>query len=575
MGAALQARWSLALLGALGGALAWALGEAVARDLLADQPALVLHVLVATFVLATMAMAGPIGLRAAALRALGLALVTAALVGLACLRYASAGEFFATPMPTLATIVVASLPVPFLIASARPGWRDYPALFEEAWSIVIRFAAASAFTGLVWLLVLLSDQVLRIVGVDLISRPLEHELTILVLTGAALGLGVAVVWELAGSLAPHLVLRLLRLLLPVVLVVMLVFLAVLPFRGFEGLVQGLSPTTLLLSMVGAGVALVAIAVDRSEAEAAQSPLVLRSAQGMALILPLVAVLALWAIWLRVGQHGWTPERLFLAVVGLIGLGYGLTYALSVLRGAGWMERIRRGNLGMALVVIGAAALWLTPVFNAEAIAARDQVARYLSGRTQLADLDIWSLRRWGVPGAAAVERLEALAREPGNEDLAAVLRGEGETQAAGRDGQLSALTAILPLQPPTATGTRDMLLAAAQEYQLRDWAQACTRTLETGQPACVLVVADLLPALPGEEAMLFLERQPNAAEVFGLYLDASGYLAQRPAVRPDLGYLPGPEAGELLRAAQAAPLALTPALVNQLGTGPTGVLMLP
>lgn len=575
MDGALQARWGLALLGALGGALTWALGEAVARELLADRPALVLHALVATFVLATLAMAGPIGPIGAARRASGLALVTAALVGLAVLRYASAREFFATPLPTLATIVVAALPVPFLIAAARPGWRDYPALFEEAWSIVIRFAAASAFTGLCWLLVLLSDQVLRIVGVELISRLLDHDLTIFALTGAALGLGVAVVWELAGSLAPHLVLRLLRLLLPVVLAVMLVFLAVLPFRGLEGLVQGLSPTALLLSMVGAGVALVAIAVDRNEAEAAKSPLVLRSAQGMALILPLVAVLALWALWLRVAQHGLTPERLFLGVVGLIGLGYGLTYALSVLRGPGWMARIRRGNLGMALAVIAAAALWLTPVFNAEAISARDQVQRFLAGRTDVADLDLQALDRWGVPGAAARARLEDLAQQPGQEALAAALRGQDPSQGDGRDGQVAALTAILPLQPPTATGTRDMLLAAAEDYQLRDWARACARTLETGQPACVLVVADLLPALPGEEAMLFLEPQPNAAEVFGLYLDASGYLAQRPVVRPDLGYLPGPEAGELLRAAQAAPLALTPALVNQLGTGSAGVLMLP
>ena len=42
MGAALQARWSLALLGALGGALSWALGEAVQRGFLDDRLALAL-----------------------------------------------------------------------------------------------------------------------------------------------------------------------------------------------------------------------------------------------------------------------------------------------------------------------------------------------------------------------------------------------------------------------------------------------------------------------------------------------------------------------------------------------------
>ncbi|WP_374642555.1 DUF4153 domain-containing protein [Tabrizicola sp.] len=575
MGAALQARWSLALLGALGGALIWALGEAVPRGILDDRLALALHAAVASFVLAALAMAGPMGLARAAARALGPGVLTGGLVGLVALRFASAEEVFAVPMHLLAALTVASLPVPFLIAAARPGWRDYPALFEEAWSIVIRLAAALAFTLLVWILVLLSDQVLRIVGIGLLSQLLESRLAVRTLVGATLGLGMAVVWELAGPIAPQLVLRLLRLLLPVVLAVMLVFLLALSLRGFERLVLGLSRAGLLLSMVAAGVALVAVAVDRSDAEAAQGRAIRWAALGMALVLPLVAGLALWALWLRVGQYGWTPERLFLALGALIGLGYGLTYAIAVLRGAGWMARIRRGNVGMALAVIAAAALWLTPLFNAEAIAARSQVERFLAGRTGVADLDLWAFRRWGRPGAAALARLEKLAAEPGNEALAARLRGDDDPLGTERAEALAGLTAILPLQPPTATGTRDMILAAAEPYRLRDWAGVCARKLETGQPACVMVVADLLPAIPGEEAILVLERSSGAAEAIGLYPNADGYLTERPVARPDQGYLPGEAAAELLRAAQAAPLALTPAEINQLGTGATGVLILP
>lgn len=575
MGAALQARWSLALLGALGGALSWALGEAVQRGFLDDRLALALHATVASFVLAALAMAGPLGLARAAPRALGLGVLSGTLVGLVALRFATAEEVLAVPMHLLAALTVASLPVPFLIAAARPGWRDYPALFEEAWSIVIRLAAAMAFTLLVWILILLSDQVLRIVGIGVLSHLLENRLAVLTLVGASLGLGVAVVWELAGPIAPQLALRLLRLLLPVVLAVMLVFLVALPLRGFERLVLGLSPSVLLLSMVAAGVALVAVAVDRSDAEAAQGRMIRWAALGMALVLPLVAGLALWALWLRVGQYGWTPERLFLALAALIGLGYGLTYALAVLRGAGWMARIRRGNIGMALAVIAAAALWLTPLFNAEAISARNQVERFLSGRTGMAELDLWAFGRWGRPGAAALAQLEGLAAQPGNEALAARLRGEDDPEGTERAEALAGLTAILPLQPPTATGTRDRILAAAEPYRLRDWAGVCARKLETEQPACVLVVADLLPAIPGEEAILVLERNPGAAEAIGFLVNAEGYLTERPVVRPDQGYLPGEAAAELLRAAQAAPLALTPAEVNQLGTGPTGVLILP
>lgn len=575
MGGQLQARWSLALTGALGGALLWALVKASERGWLGDWWALVLGALIGTGFAATLAMAGPVGLARAGLRAFGLATGTAVLVGLAMLRYDDPDDIFQRALPALAVLTVAALPVPFLVAWARPGWRDYPALFLESWSIVVRYAAAWAFTGLVWLVIFLSDQVLRIVGVTAIGDLLEHELVPLVATGAVLGLGMAVVHELAGMLSPQLVLRLFRLLLPVVLAVMLVFLAALPFRGLDGLFQGLSPALLLLTMVGGGVALVSIAIDRSDAEAAQSPVLRRAAQGMALILPVLAALAVWAIWLRVGQHGWTPERLFVALVAGLGLGYGLLYAAAVLRGPGWMDRIRRGNLGMALAIIALAALWLTPVLNAEAISARSQLSRFEAGLTPVADLDLQALRGWGKPGAAALAVLEARAAEPGQEALAARLSGQGDPTGETRAAKLAALVAVLPLQPATATGARDMLLAGAEEYQLEDWQRVCGMLLETGTRACVMQVADLLPGLPGEEAVLLLQRSEDYVDVLGLYLDGSGVLVQRGMIRADGQYLGADDGASLLRAAQSAPLPLAPALVNQLGTGPTGLLMQP
>jgi hypothetical protein len=575
MNGQLQARWSLALTGALGGVLMWALFEAADDARTSEWLGLILIALTGTGFATTLAMAGPIGLRRAALRGLGLGVVLAALVGLATLRYVDPLDFFNTPMPTMAALTVAALPVPFLLAWARPGWQDYPALFLEAWSIVVRYAAAWAFVGLVWLVIFLSHEVLKIVGVTVIGDLLEHTLVPMAVTGAVLGFGLAVVHELAELLSPQLLLRLFRLLLPVVLAVMLVFLVALPFRGLDGLFQGLSPALLLLAMVGGGVGLVSVAIDRSDAEAAQSPVLRRAAQGIALILPVLAALALWAIWLRVGQHGWTPERLFIALVGALGLGYGLIYAVAVLRGARWMERIRRGNLAMALAVIAVAALWLTPILNAEAISAKAQLARFEAGETAVGDLDIYTLQRWGKPGAAVLATLAERAKEPGQEALAARLLGDSDPTGEGRAAKLAALVAILPVQPATATGTRDILLAAAEDYQLDDWQSVCAQTLETGGPACVLQVADLLPSLPGEEAVLMLERSGDYVDIMGLYLDGSGMLIQRGVVRADGSYLTPAEGASLLRAAQAAPLPLTPALLNQLGTGDAGFLMLP
>ncbi|AZL58378.1 DUF4153 domain-containing protein [Tabrizicola piscis] len=580
MNGQLAERWRMALTGAAGAAFLWALVEAVERDMLGDRLALILLTLVATGFAALLAMAGPIGLGRAVPRALGLGVVVAALVWLAGLRHAEVDGLFASPLPPLAGLAVASLPVPFLIAGARNGWRDYPALFLEAWSIVVRYAAAWAFVGLLWLVIFLSDQVLLIVGVTVIGDLLDHWIVPAVITGAALGLGMAVVYELADLLSPYLVLRLFRILLPIVLAVMLVFLAALPFRGLEGLFNGLSPALLLLTMVAAGVSLVSVTVDQSDADATQSPVLRRAAQGMALILPVLGGLAAYAIWLRVDQHGWTPERLFVALVAVLGLVYGAVYALAVLRGEGWMARIRQGNIGMALLVIVVAGLWLTPILNAERISANNQLTRFEAGKTAVADLDIRAMEGWGLPGERALALLTERAQEPGQEALAARLAGVDDPATAGLDADARAeaarvLSAAMPVQPTSATGTRDMLLSAAETYMLADWQVVCDRRLEDGAPACLMVVADLLPTQPGEEAVLILEREPSYVEVLGLFMADDGMLLSRSVMLPDGSYLATEDAAALLRDWAKAPPPLTPALLNQLGTGETGLMIRP
>ena len=568
-------RAQLALAGALGGSLIWGVMEAFDRERIAHYPALVLTGIIVTLFGALLGMAGPIGLRRALPRAVGLAVVVGGLIALTMLRYAEPDAFIQAGIPVLAAFAVATLPVPFLIAGARTGWSDYPALFLEAWSVVPRYSAASAFTGLVWLVIFLSDELLNIVGIDVIDRLLSYDVVPLVIAGAVLGLGMAVVHELADLLSPYVVLRLFRLFLPVVLAVTTVFLIALPFRGLDGLAGSLSPALLLLTMVGGGIALVSIAVDQSDPDATHSPALMRSAQGMALVLPVLAGLAFWAIWLRVAERGWSPDRVFVVLVAGIGLAYGLIYAQAVLRGGGWMGRIRRGNIYMALAIIALAALWLSPVLNAERISASDQLARFTSGRTAADALDVVALRSWGKPGAAVISELEARANEPGQEALAALLAGETVTPGVDRAALVERLRAVLPVQPATATGTRDALFDAAAGYMLQDWLQVCGAGLAPGQPGCLLVIADLLPTMPGEEGMLFLKRSDDYVEIAGLYIGDDGQLRQRGTTRPDGRYFTTSEALALMQQYQKTPPPVTAAMLNQLGTGDAGLIVLP
>lgn len=563
------------LAGALGGGLFWAVIRASEKGVIDDYVALILSGAILTLFGALLALAGPLGIWRALPRAAILAVVAGALIWLTRLRFQDVSAFFETPLPALAGLAVATLPVPFLVAAGKTRWNDYPLLFLEAWSIALRFAAALAFAGLVWLVIFLSDEVLQIVGIDLIRRLIEQEGAILVISGAMVGLGMAVIHDIADVASPYVLLRLFRLFLPLVLGVMAVFLLALPFRGLEGLAGALSPSMLLLVMVGAGITLVSIVVDQSDDMAARNPVLVRSAQAMSVLLPVMAALALWAIWLRVGQHGWSPGRVFVALVGGLGLGYGLVYAGAVLRGAGWMERIRQGNIRMVLVVIALAALWLTPVLNAERISAQDQLTRYLDGRLPAEELDTWTLGRWGKPGAEVLARLEAMAQEPGHEALAAHLAG-GSTAPVPEAAEVAAnLAAVLPLQPATATGTRDTILPAVEVWQLQDWLQVCQGPLAGNQPPCLMVVADLMPAVPGEEALVFLRRSPDYVEVLGLFIDDHGFAQYRTATHPDGRAITAGEAMGLMDAWAKAPPPVTPAQLNQVGTGADGLMILP
>jgi len=95
----IAARVQLALVGAIGGALLWAVFQADEREWIGHYPAFVLFALVLSAFGALLAMAGPLGLTRALPRALGLGLAVAGLVWLTALRFGEADALFSPPIP--------------------------------------------------------------------------------------------------------------------------------------------------------------------------------------------------------------------------------------------------------------------------------------------------------------------------------------------------------------------------------------------------------------------------------------------------------------------------------------------
>jgi hypothetical protein len=264
---------------------------------------------------------------------------------------------------------------------------------------------------------------------------------------------------------------------------------------------------------------------------------LASVEILALMLPLLAGLAGWATWLRVEQYGLTPAR----IGGLTGAGvvlvYGLLYAVSVLLRGRWMARIRRDNTVMALAVIALGVLWLTPLFNAERISARNQLARYTSGQVSAERIDLNSLRdRLGLAGADALARLKALAQQEGHDALRARLEQfaarpvnpDQPLTPADAEELRARLKALLPLRPEGAAGLRDLLLRSAASEDLQSWLAACRRPLPDGRPGCVLVQGDFLPDRPGPQAMLFYRDATGFLRLDAFSANGSGTTLSRP-----------------------------------------------
>lgn len=553
-------RGMMALMGALAGGSFYLLGLVIEADWLSGRPALALATFAGIFFGGVMITTGPLTLRRAALGSAVLGLALAGLFALASLRFAEAEGLGHSEIALTSLFFLSWLPWPFLIAAGSgAGWRDYPTLFQESWGIVVRVSVALIFTGIVWAVIALSQALLGLVGVRVIGQVLHYAPAPWLITGAVLGLAMAVVNELADILSPGLVLRLLRLLVPVVLVVMLVFLLALPLRGYGSIFGSASSTLVMLAMVVAAVTLVTSALDQEDATCAQGSIVLHGARALAAITILPAGLSCWALWLRIADRGWSPDRLLAASAVGLGLAYGLCYLWAVLHPTSWRARIRQANVTLALGTMGLAVLWLS-VLNPEAISTRSQMARFAQGKTSVAGLDLSALQDWGRAGQGALADLRGQAAT--NPPLAAKLAAlDGQSPPApDAEALRKTLAALLPLQPETAEARtlRDRILAEASTDDLQGWQAACDNRLPQGSPGCVLVVADFLPARPGPEAMLLARSAQGYLVTEGFAL-AEGSLLRHALTSYD-GALPDFEAGAalILQAQKGAPIVPAP-----------------
>ncbi len=314
--------------------------------------------------------------------------------------------------------IVAYIAWAFLQTWTDLGERRFPyaSLFRFAWSNILIAAIAAAFLGVFWLVLLLWWSLFDLIGIRFFKDLFQESIFAWVFSGGVVGLGIAIARE-NGKLVPVLrrvVLMLFQVLAPVLAAASLLFLAVLPFTGLQVLWATGSATLVLVCLLFALSLFVNAVVQDGGHPVPFGRWMNWLMMATLVAMPVFAAIAIYAVRLRIGQYGLTPERFIGQLIVIVAALHALAYAAAVVpKRGGWAGFVTRVNPWIAAGVVALALLMLTPVADPYSWSARAQVARLLDGKVAAEKFDFGYLKfQLGKPGAAAFEKLKTVKGQP-------------------------------------------------------------------------------------------------------------------------------------------------------------------
>jgi len=301
-----------------------------------------------------------------------------------------------------------------VLAASRERRRiaSYASYFEVAWKLNLQILFCLLFVGATWLVLQLGAALFDLVKLDFLSKTMRKAWFFIPVTAFAFSVAMhltdvkpAIVRGIRSLL--HV---LLSWILPVLTLLVGGFLASLPFTGLDPLWATRSAAGMLLSAAAAFVVLINAAYQDGASPPAR--VIALSARVASLLLVPLTLLAAYALALRVGDHGWSSDRVIAAACLLVAACYAGGYAAAALR-RGWLRSLAGVNIIAAFVVLGVLMLLLSPVGDPGRIAASSQMARLAAGQLTLQQLDVAYLYHHGARyGRAAIAHLEQSASAP-------------------------------------------------------------------------------------------------------------------------------------------------------------------
>lgn len=470
------------VVGALQAALAYALYETTRR---AAWPATEAAVFVPLFLLMALAPLGFYLASAAPLRrrvaiALGvaaLALAIGAYHGLTVSGLAAhareQGPFreddYLQPTFVLGLALMVAVPA---AAVAREGRVRYEPWFDALLHNTLLLAQGGLVTGLFWLVMFSAAALFRLVRLPFLSELIERGEFWIPATALVFSYGVSLAVT-QRTVARFLFERLTQLcgwIYPLAGALGVAFVASWLVQGIAPLLETRRAAFLLLWFAVLSVLLVN-ASSRGGLDEPRYPRWLRRAlsTGLLVLLPMVAV-ALYALGLRIGQYGWTVDRLWGLFVATVVAVFALGYALNAL--AEWTGRAERclvpaTNAVAAAVLVLGVLLLLGGAIDPRRVSVSDQLQRLSRGTSDEQDPIRYLAREGGVFGRRALQALAAddpvFGGVPATRQ--ALARDALSDQATRRERQAEGLRA-LPVFPQGASVPPAVLDALARDGAL-------------------------------------------------------------------------------------------------------------
>ena len=301
---------------------------------------------------------------------------------------------------------------------------DYAEVFSDSWRNALVAALSWALTLGVFGIMMLWGELFRVIGIEFFIDLFTEDWFLFPVLSVVVGLGIFIFRGLANVIGgiTSLLQGLMWLLLPLVLTVTVLFLGALPFTGLQPLWDTGNGTALLMALNLFALFALNAVYQRGDREPYPLPVHRLLCIGIAL-LPVISLLALYGLYLRVDQYGWTVARCWALTISLLITLFSLGYASNVIRiRERWTAKLASVNQPMAMLMLALILLINSPLLDFRKISLASQQNRVEQGEITLEQFDFFDAREnMGRPAYLWMQQIIEANRES-NPELAQLVQ---------------------------------------------------------------------------------------------------------------------------------------------------------